>query len=85
MIPTKWQLLVDWAVLALKRKTNVNILRFLTKIALQACVYSIWMERNSQIHNHSHRAADEVIQMVPQDPRHRIYSLPKIQASFPSF
>lgn len=45
-IPSKWTQLVDWSMRTLKRGTSINILG---KIALHACIYQGWKERNSRV------------------------------------
>lgn len=70
LIPTKWRLLVEWAIHDPIRKTNVNIH---AKLALQACIYTIWTESNSRNYNHSNRTVEEAIQLIIQDMRYRVY------------
>lgn len=46
IIPKDWASLIPLGEQALQRGTSVNIL---ARIAFQACIYFIWLERNSSL------------------------------------
>lgn len=46
--PTDWTHLMAWGAAALKRKTTRNLV---AKLAIQSCIYGIWRERNSRVHD----------------------------------
>lgn len=59
-IPNDWALLVPWAEHALQRSTSINIL---SKIALQACIYFIWLERNSRVYGKGSKTEVEPVNL----------------------
>lgn len=82
VVPFDWSSLVDWAVHALVRNAKVNIL---AKIIFQACIYFIWVERNSRVYNQCSRQKEELIHQILQNVRYRVFNLSKVIAAFPLF
>lgn len=81
LIPTDWPMIVEWVACALNRNARINIL---SKIALQASLYNLWIERNSRIYTQASKNTEDLISLITQVVRYRIFSLPKIKAVYPS-
>lgn len=78
VIPNTCADIMDWSIHALKRCTTKN---FLVKLGFHACIYHVWLERNTMIHIIYSKSDDALALLVLQDIRLRIISLPKIQAA----
>lgn len=60
----------------MRRQTSQNPV---TKLALQARVYQICIERNSRVHGQVLQSVEAVVQLIVQDIIDRIYSLPGVK------
>lgn len=74
-IHCNWEQVVEWGVHALKKNTKLNSL---TKIALQACIYFIWLERNSWFHTLQYMTVEYVVHKKLQNIKNRLVSLNRL-------
>lgn len=63
-VTTIWEQVVLWGCRAWKKQTKRNLL----VLSWQACVYQIWLERNS-VHRNIFQLVHHVIDMIVQDVR----------------
>lgn len=57
---------------SLKKKNRINTI---TKLALQGCIYNIWLERNARLHTQKARTADSITHLVMQDIHNRLLAI----------
>lgn len=71
--PSVWSQLLDLGIHALKKKTAINIV---VQLALQACIYGIWRERNSRVHDSTAHSVAYVISSSLQTVYCRLAGFP---------
>lgn len=72
-----WYQIKDWGCKALKKNTPLNSI---AKIAFQASLYQIWLERNSRVHSQQFRPVEPIVDLIEKDVRNRV-GIPKIRAA----
>lgn len=64
----------------MKRNSAIN---FVMKLGLNACIYHLWIERNSRMHAGVPKNACEVASSILLDIRGRILGVPRLRKIFP--
>lgn len=75
-IPLSWQKVLDLWCTTLKRHAPLNLI---SKLAFQAILYDICLERNFKVHTNQMRLVDVVVIIIVQDIRYRVFIFPKVR------